>query len=181
MSVLVHYDPSAETRISADASSFGLGAVLLQKVEGQWKPVAYASRAMTETEQRYAQIVHYDPSAETRISADASSFGLGAVLLQKVEGQWKPVAYASRAMTETEQRYAQIEKEALAIVWACDKFSCYILEKHFEIETDHKPLVPLLGTKHLDTLPPRVLRFLARFDYHQSCTEKIIAHCRCPF
>ena len=71
-------------------------------------------------------------------------------------------------MTETEQRYAQIEKEAQAIVWACDKFSCYILGKHFEIETDHKPLVPLLSTKHLDTLPPGILRFrlrLARFDY----------------
>ena len=71
-------------------------------------------------------------------------------------------------MTETEQRYAQIEKEALAIVWACDKFSCYVLGKRFEIKTDHKPLVPLLSTKHLDTLPPRILRFrlhLARFDY----------------
>eukprot|EP00731_Ephydatia_muelleri_P031104 Em0022g618a len=71
-------------------------------------------------------------------------------------------------LSETEQRYAQIEKEAQAIVWACDKFSCYILGKHFEIETDHKPLVPLLSTKHLDTLPPGILRFrlrLARFDY----------------
>ena len=71
-------------------------------------------------------------------------------------------------MTNTEQRYAQIEKEALATTWACEKFIDYILGKHIEIETDHKPLVPLLGTKHLDSLPPRVLRFrlrLDRFDY----------------
>ena len=71
-------------------------------------------------------------------------------------------------MSETEQRYAQIEKEALAITWACEKFSMYVLGKKFAIETDHKPLVPLLGSKHLDSLPPRVLRFrlrLARFDY----------------
>ena len=71
-------------------------------------------------------------------------------------------------MSETERRYAQIEKEALAITWACEKFSMYILGKKFAIETDHKPLVPLLGSKHLDSLPPRVLRFrlrLARYDY----------------
>ena len=71
-------------------------------------------------------------------------------------------------MSETETRYAQIEKEALAITWACEKFSTYILGKHISIETDHKPLVPLLGSKHLDNLPPRVLRFrlrLMRFSY----------------
>ena len=71
-------------------------------------------------------------------------------------------------MSETEKRYAQIEKEALASTWACEKFSTYILGKKFTIETDHKPLVPLLGIKHLDSLPPRILRFrlrLARFDY----------------
>ena len=110
----------------------------------------------------------YDPGAESKISADASSYGLGAVLLQKVECAWKPVAFASRSMSNTERRYTQIEKEALAITWACEKFSMYILGKRFSIETDHKPLVPLLGSKHLDTLPPRVLRFrlrLARFDY----------------
>ena len=78
------------------------------------------------------------------------------------------MAFASRSMSETERRYAQIKKEALAITWACEKFSMYILGKRVEIETDHKPLVPLVGSKHLDTLPPRVLRFqlrLARFDY----------------
>ena len=111
----------------------------------------------------------YDPSADTKLSADASAYGLGAVLLQKVNGEeWKPVAYASRSMTETEMRYAQIEKEALATTWACERFSDYILGKTIAIETDHKPLVPLLSNKQLDNIPPRVLRFrlrLMRFDY----------------
>ena len=109
----------------------------------------------------------YDPQADTKISADASSHGLGAVLLQKNKQEWRLVAYASRAMSETETRYAQIEK-ALAITWACQKFSTYILGKNISIETDHKPLVPLLGCKQLDSLPPRVLRFrlrLMRFSY----------------
>ena len=110
----------------------------------------------------------YDPKCSIKISADASSFGLGAVLLQESKEGWKPVAYASRSLSETEQRYAQIEKEALAITWACSKFSDYILGRRFLIETDHKPLIPLLNTKHLDVLPPRILRFrlrLAKFDY----------------
>lgn len=110
----------------------------------------------------------YDPDAPTTISADASSYGLGAVLLQKTALEWKPVAYASRSMSETECRYAQIEKEALALTWACEKFSDYVLGKVIALETDHKPLVPLLGTKQLNSLPPRVLRFrlrLDRFDY----------------
>ena len=110
----------------------------------------------------------YNPMIPCKVSADASSFGLGAVLLQFSETHWKPVAYASRSMTETERRYAQIEKEALAVTWACEKFSDYLLGQEFEIETDHKPLIPLLNSKALDNLPPRVLRFrlrLARYQY----------------
>ena len=107
----------------------------------------------------------YDPKANIKISADASSFRLGAVLLQQNSKEsWNPVAYASRSMTETERRYAQIEKEALAVAWSCEKFRDYILGRCFEIETDHKPLVPLLSNKRLDGLPPRVLRFRLRLD-----------------
>ena len=110
----------------------------------------------------------YDQDALLKISADASSHSLGAVLLQKVSTHWKPIVYASRSLSSAETRYAQIEKEALASTWACERFSNYILGKQVVLETDHKPLVPLLSSKSLDDLPPRILRFrlrLSRFDY----------------
>ena len=75
----------------------------------------------------------YDPQAPTKVSTDASSFRLGTVLLQQVESQWKPVVYASRTLSETERRYAQIEKEALAIVWACEE----ILRLHLGQDHHH--------------------------------------------
>jgi len=94
---------------------------------------------------------------------NATSYGLGAVLLQEQEtGARKLVAYASRSTSSTEQRYAQIEKEALATTWVCEKFNDYILGKDILIEIDHKSLVPLFGSKNLDELPPRIQRFKMR-------------------
>lgn len=72
------------------------------------------------------------------------------------------MAFALRALTPTEQRYAQIEKEALAITWACERFSDFLIGIEFHVETDHKPLVPLLGSKNLDELPPRIQRLRMR-------------------
>ncbi|XP_061906727.1 uncharacterized protein K02A2.6-like isoform X2 [Entelurus aequoreus] len=105
----------------------------------------------------------YSPTAETCVSADASSFGLGGVLTQQQsDGAWRPIIFISRGMSDTERHYAQIEKEALAATWACERLSSYLLGLKFRLETDHKPLVPLLSTKALDELPPRVLRFRLR-------------------
>ena len=105
----------------------------------------------------------YDPNRETTVSADASSCGLGAVLRQSTNGSLRPVAYASRAMTQTEQRYSPIEKEALATTWSLERFNDYLYGMSFHVETDHKPLVSLLSSKkNLDELSPRIQRFRMR-------------------
>ena len=102
----------------------------------------------------------FDPNLNTVVSSDACSFGLGAVLLQtQTDGFRRPVAYISCAMNNTEQHHAQIEKKALALTWACERFSNYLIGMVFHCETDHKPLIPLLSTKNLDELPPRIQRF----------------------
>ena len=101
-------------------------------------------------------LAHYSPHLETKVSADASKSGLGSVLFQKHQDKWKPVFYASRSMTNTEARYAQVEKEALGVTWACEKFSDFLVGlKNFKVETDHKSLLALLQKKSLDELTPR--------------------------
>ena len=125
----------------------------------------------------------YDVEAKTKISADASAYGLGAVLLQQHQEIWRPVAFASRALSEAETRYAQIEKEALALTWVLEKFSEYVLGKTVVLETDHKPLVPILGKKSLDQLLPRVLRFrlrLMRFQYTMCQARPYTLRTHCP-
>lgn len=72
------------------------------------------------------------------------------------------MCYISRSLSETEQRYAVIEKEALSVTWACERLSEYILGLQVTIETDHKPLVPLLNTIELYKMPPRIQRFRLR-------------------
>ena len=104
-----------------------------------------------------------------RETADASSYGLGGVLMQRQsDGEFRPVVYISRSLTLTETRYAQIGKEALALTWACERLSAYLLGLDFTVRTDHKPLISLLGTRPLDDLPPPILRFrlrMMRFTY----------------
>ena len=105
---------------------------------------------------------YYNVRKETVLTCDASKDGLGVACLQ--EG--KPIAYASRALTPTEQKYSQIEKEMLAVVYATRKFHDYIYGKHIIIETDHQPLVSIMK-KSIDKAPKRLqdmIMVLRKYD-----------------
>ena len=79
-------------------------------------------------------------NASTKVIADASPVGLGAVLVQQQGEELRVISYASRSLSDTERRYSQTEKEALAIVWSCERFHTYLYDADFELMTDQKPL-----------------------------------------
>ena len=105
---------------------------------------------------------HYDVSKPCVVSADASPYGVGAVLSQTDEqGHERPVYFASRTLSSAERNYSQIDREGLAIVFAVTKFHNFIYGRPVVIKTDHKPLLGLLSpTKPLPTVvSPRVVRW----------------------
>ena len=102
----------------------------------------------------------YDVTKEVTIECDASLTGLGVSLLQ--EGQ--PVAFAPRALTTTEVLYAQIEKELLSVVFACERFDTYLFGWDVvHVKTDHHPLESIFK-KDLGSAPKRLQRMLLRLQ-----------------
>ena len=94
-------------------------------------------------------MAYWAPGAETKLTTDASPFGLGAILEQKqFDGKFKPIAFASRSLSDVERRYSQTEKEGLGIVWGCEKFQLYLVGTNFELLTDHKPLERIFNPRH---------------------------------
>ena len=85
-------------------------------------------------------LAYYNVAQPIKIQAHASQSGLGACLIQND----KPIAYASRTLKSAERAYAQIEKEMLAITFACRKFHPYIYGKLTQVESDHKPLESIM-------------------------------------
>ena len=90
---------------------------------------------------------YYDKDSPTQVIADASPVGLGAVLTQKQKNGPRVICYACRSLTDTESRYSQTEKQALALVWACEKFHPYVYGVPFDLVTDHKPLEVIYGPR----------------------------------
>ena len=132
-----------------------------KEVEWVWdQPQENAFRKLQEAITSTPVLRYYNLAEEVTIQCDASQTGLGAALMQN--GQ--PVAYTSRALTDAETQYAQIEKELLAIVFACERFDVYIYGRDVvKVESDHQPL-KMIMRKPLNDAPKRLQRMLLQLQ-----------------
>ena len=131
-----------------------------------WGPKQKLSfKMLKESMANWKMIRYFDTELSTELIVDASPFGLGAILTQKTENEnpVQVIEYASCALTDTESRYSQTERELLAVVWACEHFNHYLEGSEFIVVTDHKPLEGI--TKKVTSLPTaRIHRLCLRLQ-----------------
>lgn len=127
-------------------------------------------------------LAFFDPSLPTMLQTDASRLqGLGFVLLQKHGDDWKLVQCGSRFLSDTESRYAVIEVEMAAVLWAIRKCGTYLTGMpHFDLVVDHRPLVPILNSKMLGEIEnARLQRMREKLTAYSFTArwQKGTAHC----
>ena len=108
-----------------------------------------------------SMMAFYVKEAPTEVVTDASPVGLGGILVQEKQGVKRAVAFASRSLSHVERRYSQSEKEALAVVWACERFHLYLTGlQSFQLVTDCKALEAIYGPRSKPSA--RVERWILR-------------------
>ena len=174
--------PSDVTEIQRLAGMVNYLAKFLRGLSDAMKPIRYLTNKDVEWEWGKEQddafnkvktlvaeatvLSYYDQEKSLVIQCDASKAGLGTVLMQ----DGKPIAYASRALTPTECRYAQLEKEMLAITFSLTKFHQYTFGRHTHIISDHKPLQAIVK-KPLDQAPRRLQGMLLKAQKYDITIE----------
>ena len=142
----------------------------LRKLTRKHEPWVWAIEQQTAFEKlkeclTSAQVMaYYNPEAEeTQVICDGSPCGLGAILKQKqANGEMKPVAYASRTLTPVERRYSQTEREALAVLFAVERFRVYLYGTQFIVLSDSKALERIFTSKHVTT--PRIQNMVLKLQ-----------------
>jgi len=106
---------------------------------------------------------HYDPTKTLVVAADASATGIGAVLLQRDSHGHERAVYMAQSLTDSQRNYSQLEKEALALVTAVERFHKFLWGRKFLLQTDHKPLLALLQPSNTKGLKPTTAARLERW------------------
>ena len=116
-------------------------------------------------------LAYFSPEAKTQLITNAGPVGLGGVLIQIQDGVPRAICYVSRALTDVERKYSQTEKEALAIVWACERLHLYLYGIEFELLTDHKPLEMIYSTRSKPSA--RIERWVLRLQQYNFVVKYI--------
>ena len=139
----------------------------------QWKWAKAQEKAFQESKnllQSSQLLVHFDPQLPLILACDASAFGIGAVLAHRMpDGSEKPIGYASRTLNKAERNYSQLEKEGLSCVFGVKHFYSYLFGHLFELITDHKPLLGLLGENK--SMSPQASARIRRWALYLSLFE----------
>ena len=139
----------------------------LTKKDSKWKWDSTEEAAFRELKKNLCadtMLAHFQSSVPIGISCDASEVGIGAVLFHRYQdGSERPIANVSKTLTETQHRYSQIQKEALAIIFALKKFHQFLYGRSFILVTDHKPLIALFGPQVHRATPVLAANRLARW------------------
>ena len=131
-------------------------------VEWAWESEQQnAFKAIKQVIRTLSALTYFDKTKKHAIQCDASKKGLGAVLLQ----EYKPVMYMSKALTETEQRYSNIERKLFAIVFALKRLNHYTFGRTITVQSDHQPLQSI-WMKSIISASPRLQRLLLRLAHY---------------
>jgi len=145
-----------------------LRRLLKKDIAWSWTP--QCQRAFDEIKQAVANppvLAHFDITADTIVACDASGTALGACLSQmSTDGHERPVAFASRALSPAERKYSASEREALACIWACEKWNFYLYGRKFTLVTDHQALKTLLTAGGAGHRPLRLHRWNDRLQQY---------------
>ena len=150
----------------------------LLKADKKWSWTTECEEAFKTAKEHLTSdqlLAHYNPMLPINMAADASAYGIGAVISHVLpDGTERPIVYASRMLSPSEKNYAQLEKEALSLVFGVKKYHQYLYGRKFTLITDHQPLSTILGLKK--GIPSLAAARLQRWAILLSAYEYVIKY-----